>query len=145
LLAARLGGTEIWKVVGAGSARLRAECIQLSDDPPSDSALSILCGESGIRPDSYEHRHVRRGDGAWNYPGFLRLCLRRPATRYDQFVERHCFSRSDWGICVTGCSGARAESVQEVVWQISMIANRVNVRRRGRVTRWLHSQRRRSL
>ncbi len=117
------------KWLGSGSAGLREKRVQLSHDPQADSALSVLCGESGIRPDSHECRHLCRSDGTWDYPGFFRLCLCRPATRYDQFAERHCISRSDWGICVAGASGACAKPVQEVVWEISMIALCVNVRR----------------
>ena len=109
LLAARLGGTEVWKVVGPGSAGLYEQCVQLSPDSPADSALSVLCGKSGIRPDSHERRHLCRGDGTRDYPWFLRLCLRGSATRYDQFLERYCVSRRDWGICVAGASGACAK------------------------------------
>ena len=86
------------------------ERVQLSHDPPADPALSVFCGESGIRSDSDECRHLCGGYGARDYPRFLRLCLRGPATRYDQFVERHCFSQSHWGICLAGASGACAES-----------------------------------
>ena len=39
------------------------ERVQLSHDAPADSALSVLCGESGIRADSHERRHLCRGDG----------------------------------------------------------------------------------
>ena len=111
LPAARLGGTEVWKVAGSGSAGLCAERIQLSHDPSANSALSVFCGEPGIRPDSHEYRHLRSGYGTRDYPGFLRLCLRGAATRYDQFLERHCFPRSDWGIGLARASGACAESV----------------------------------
>ena len=48
--------------------------------------------------------------------------------RYDQFFDRHRFSRSDWGICVAGASGTCAKPVQKVVRETSMIANRTNVR-----------------
>ncbi len=59
----------------------------------------------------------RRSYGTRDYPGFLRLCIRGPATGYDQFLERHCFPRGDWSICIAGASGACAEPVQEVVWE----------------------------
>ena len=36
----------------------------------------FFCGESGIRPDSHECRHLCGGDRDWDYPRFLRLCLR---------------------------------------------------------------------
>ena len=58
-------------------------------------------------------------------PGSFVYAYAGPATRYDQFFERHCFSRSDWSICIAGASGACAKPVQEVVWETSMIANPV--------------------
>ena len=47
----------------------------------------------------------------WDHPWFLRLCIRGPTTRHDQFFERHCLSRRNRGICVAGASGAMCRSL----------------------------------
>ena len=85
-VAERLGRTKIRKVVGAAAAGVRQECLQLPAHAPVDSAVSVLRGESGLRTDASERRHVCGGDRPWHYSGLVRLCLCRPAARHNQFA-----------------------------------------------------------